>query len=240
MLVNKKKIKIEDIDITFLTRNSSNSIRISINEVKGVRVFVPLFVSFKSAKSFVVSKINWVKHHVTKIEQLKSEKMIFKPGFIFNTKLSAIEFKLASTDKIKSKYNNNSIEILIPKNIIIKSSNCQLDIRNEIEKVLRKDAKLYLPKRVKYFAEKFDFHYKKVTIKNAKTRWGSCSAINNINLNLHLMRLTDKLIDYVILHELVHTKIKNHQKEFWDLLNIVSGDAKGLDRELKKHHIHTY
>jgi len=240
MLVKQKKIKIEDIDITFLARNSSKSIRISINEVKGVRVFVPLFVSFNSAKSFVISKINWIKDRITKIEQLKSVKMIFKPGFIFNTKLSAIEFKLASTDKIKSQYKNNSIEILIPENIIIKSSNCQLDIRDEIEKVLRKDAKIYLPKRVKYFAEKFDFHYKKVTIKNAKTRWGSCSSINNINLNLHLMRLTDKLIDYVILHELVHTKIKNHQKEFWDLLNIVSGDAKGLDRELKKYHIYTY
>ena len=240
MLVKKKKITIEDIDITFLARNSSKSIRISINEVKGVRVFVPLFLSFNSAKSFVISKIDWIKGHVTKIEQLKSEKMIFKPGFIFNTKLSAIEFKLASTDKIKSKYKNNSIKILLPENIIIKSSNCQLDIRNEIEKVLRKDAKIYLPNRVKYFAKKFDFHYKKVTIKNTKTRWGSCSSINNINLNLHLMRLTDKLIDYVILHELVHTKIKNHQKEFWDLLNIVSGDAKGLDIELKKYHIHTY
>ena len=123
MLVKQKKIKIEDIDIIFLARSSSKSIRISINEVKGVRVFVPLFVSFNSAKSFVISKINWIKDHITKIEQLKSVKMIFKPGFMFKTKLSAIEFKLASTDKIKSKYKNNSIEILIPKNIIIKSSN---------------------------------------------------------------------------------------------------------------------
>ncbi len=223
-----------------MTRNSSKSIRIIINEIKGVRVFVPLFVSFNSAKSFVISKIHWIKDHVTKIEQLQLEKMIFKPGLVFRTKLSIIEFKLASTDIIKSKYKNNSIDILIPKNIIVKSLNCQLDIRNEIEKVLRKDAEIYLPKRVKYFAKKFNFYYKKVTIKNAKTRWGSCSSINNINLNLHLMRLTDKLIDYVILHELVHTKIKNHQKEFWDLLGVVSGDAKGLDRELKKYHIHAY
>ncbi len=240
MIVKKIKIKIQDIDITFLARNSSKSIRIIINEDKGVRVFVPFFVSFNFAKSFVISKINWIRNHVAKLEQLKSEKMIFKPGFIFNTKISAIEFKLSSISKIKSKSKNNSIEILIPEKINIKSSHCQLAIRNEIEKVLRKDAKIYLPKRVKYFAEKFDFNYKKVTIKNAKTRWGSCSSINNINLNLHLMRLSDKLIDYVILHELVHTKIKNHQKEFWDLLHIVSEDAKFLDRELKKYHIHTY
>ena len=240
MLLKLKKIKIEDIDVLFIAKSSSKYIRVSINEAKGVRVFVPLFVSFNSAKSFAISKINWIKSHVAKIEQLKLTKMIFKPGFIFNTKLSTIEFKLSYTDKIKPKYKNNSIEILIPKRIAIKSSNCQLQIRNEIEKILRKDAKIYLPKRVKYFADKFNFDYKKVTIKNAKTRWGSCSSINNINLNLHLMRLSEELIDYVILHELVHTKIKNHQKEFWDLLNNVLGDAKALDRELKKHHIHTY
>ena len=240
MLLKFKKIKIEDIDVLFIAKSSSKSIKVNINEAQGVRVFVPLFVSFSSAKSFVISKINWIKSHVAKIEQLKSKKTIFKPGFIFNTKLSTIEFKLSCIDTIKSKYKNNSIEILIPKSIDIKSSNCQSHIRNEIEKILRKDAKIHLPKRVKYFADKFDFDYKKVTIKNAKTRWGSCSSINNINLNLHLMRLSDELIDYVILHELVHTKIKNHKKEFWDLLNIVSGDAKGLDRELKKNHIHTY
>ena len=54
------------------------------------------------------------------------------------------------------------------------------------------------------------------------------------------MRLSHELIDYVILHELVHTKIKSHKKEFWDLLNIVTGDAELLDRELKEHHIHIY
>ena len=240
MLLKKKKIKIKDIDILFITQRASKSIRITINEAKGVRVFVPLFISFSSAKSFAISKINWIQSHVAKIEQLKLTKMIFKPGIIFSTKLSDIEFKLSFTDEIKSCYKKNITQILIPKNIAFTSSNCQLLIRNEIEKILRKDAKVYLPKRVKYFADKFDFDYKKVTIKNAKTRWGSCSSINNINLNLHLMRLSDELIDYVILHELVHTKIKNHKKEFWDLLNIVTGDAKVLDRELKKHHIHIY
>ena len=54
------------------------------------------------------------------------------------------------------------------------------------------------------------------------------------------MRLPDKLIDYVILHELAHTKVKNHQKEFWDLLDFYSGDAKGLDKELKKYNTHIF
>ena len=89
-------------------------------------------------------------------------------------------------------------------------------------------------------AEKHNFKYKKVAIKNAKTRWGSCSYVNNINLSLHLMRLPDYLIDYVILHELVHTKIKNHSKDFWHFLDYVSGNAKKLDKELKDYRTHIY
>ena len=63
---------------------------------------------------------------------------------------------------------------------------------------------------------------------------------NNINLSLHLMRLPDRLVDYVILHELSHTKVKNHSKEFWSLLDSVSGNARKLDREVKECNIQIY
>jgi predicted metal-dependent hydrolase len=134
----------------------------------------------------------------------------------------------------------NRVYVLIPKDSNVKSTEVQMNIRKEIEKVFRKEANQHLPIRLSELAGKHNFNYNKVTIKNSKTRWGSCSGVNNINLNLHLMRLPDKLMDYVILHELAHTKIKNHQKEFWNLLDAVSGDAKGLDKELKKYHIYIY
>lgn len=78
--------------------------------------------------------------------------------------------------------------------------------------------------------------YGKVSIKNQKTKWGSCSSKNNINLNINLVRLPDQLRDYVILHELVHTRFKNHGPEFWAELNrVVGGDAKGLARKLRAY-----
>ena len=63
---------------------------------------------------------------------------------------------------------------------------------------------------------------------------------NNINLNIHLMRLPNHLIDYVILHELVHTKIKNHSRDFWNMLDLVTGNAKKLDKELKNYRTKIY
>jgi hypothetical protein len=75
-------------------------------------------------------------------------------------------------------------------------------------------------------------------VKNQKTRWGSCSEKNNINLNANLVLLPDELIDYAILHELVHTRVKKHSKRFWDELDKLVGNAKKLDQKLKKHRFH--
>ena len=98
-------------------------------------------------------------------------------------------------------------------------------------------AKEFLEGRVRELADKFGFVYNKVTIRNQKTRWGSCSGKNNINLNMKLMNIPNHLIDYVILHELVHTKVKNHSPIFWASLDRYVGNAKVIDKELKQYSI---
>ncbi|MGN0188277.1 MAG: M48 family metallopeptidase [Candidatus Cryptobacteroides sp.] len=83
---------------------------------------------------------------------------------------------------------------------------------------LRRLAKEWLPARLEMLATKYGFNYGRVAIKNNRTNWGSCSARNNINLNLHLMRLPQHLRDYVILHELCHLRHHNHGEKFHILL----------------------
>jgi predicted metal-dependent hydrolase len=97
------------------------------------------------------------------------------------------------------------------------------------------EAKIMLVNRLNLLAEEYGFHYNTVSIRNQKTRWGSCSTRNNINLNIKLAVLPDKLIDYVILHELMHTRIKNHSKAFWQTLDVLVGNAKILAKELRDY-----
>jgi predicted metal-dependent hydrolase len=103
---------------------------------------------------------------------------------------------------------------------------------NPVDKI---EAKKYLVKRLDELCKRNGFTYNRVFIKNQKTRWGSCSDKNNINLNVNLMLLPDHLIDYVILHELVHTKIKNHGKLFWEELSKFVEDPKNLDKTLRRY-----
>jgi hypothetical protein len=99
----------------------------------------------------------------------------------------------------------------------------------------RVTARTQLIDRLNFLSQKYGFNYNRVFIKNQKTRWGSCSGKNNINLNINLVRLPDELIDYTILHELVHTRVKNHSRRFWNQMDKLIGNAKSLDRKLNEY-----
>ena len=99
----------------------------------------------------------------------------------------------------------------------------------------RSAARTVLVDRLDLLAQKYGYSYNRVFIRNQKTRWGSCSTKNNINLNVNLVRLPDELIDYTILHELVHTRVKNHSRRFWDQMDMLLGDAKKIDKKLSAY-----
>ena len=95
-------------------------------------------------------------------------------------------------------------------------------------------AKEFLPKRVEYWAKRFDAEYQSVKITRAKKRWGSCSSKGNINLSYRLMMLPLECIDYVIVHELCHLEFMNHSKAFWSLVQERLPDFRARDRRLKE------
>jgi len=108
-----------------------------------------------------------------------------------------------------------------------------LDLDIDLEK-----AKINLFCRLDCFSEKHGFSYNRAGFRCQRTRWGSCSGQNNISLNVNIAFLPEELQDYVLLHELVHTKVKNHSRKFWaELDKYTQGQAKELSKELKKYRI---
>ena len=106
--------------------------------------------------------------------------------------------------------------------------------REEIQKLAEKALK-YIPKRVSYFAKQIGVTYGRITIRNQKTRWGSCSSKGNLNFNCLVMLTPLEVIDYVVVHELCHRKEMNHSKAFWAEVEKVLPNYKEQVKWLKEN-----
>ena len=99
---------------------------------------------------------------------------------------------------------------------------------------LAEEALKVIPERVEYFAKVIGVTYGKITIRNQKTRWGSCSSKENLNFNCLLMLAPPEVLDYVVVHELCHRKQMNHSKAFWLEVEKVLPNYKEVRKWLKE------
>jgi len=221
-------------EVHFVKSRRANTISLTIRPFEGVRISVPHHVTQSQAKAFVQSKKKWIAKHQARLSQVEKEFNSFHANSEFSTRNHRLVILRSPNGKASGRIANGQIRVSVPEDIPIQSPEIQRLIRRGIEVAWRKEAKSYLPGRVAQLARKKGLFYKDVRIKKMRTRWGSCSRQNMINLNLHLMRLEDRLLDYVILHELVHTVVKNHGAEFWKRLDEVMGcESKGVAKELR-------
>lgn len=98
-------------------------------------------------------------------------------------------------------------------------------------------ARLLILSRVEFFNNQLNFKIGRISIRNQRTRWGSCSSKGNLNFNSRLIKLPLELVDYVVVHELCHLKQLNHSRAFWALVGEVLPNFKHLRRQLKTYHI---
>ena len=95
-------------------------------------------------------------------------------------------------------------------------------------------AKERIPRRVSYFAQQMGVTYGRITIREQKTRWGSCSSKGNLNFNWKLVLMPEEVLDYVVVHELAHRRELNHSDRFWAIVAEVLPDYRERRRELKE------
>ncbi|MBS2210040.1 M48 family metallopeptidase [Carboxylicivirga mesophila] len=204
-------------------------------------LIIPKGANIQEAVSFLHEKRQWVLQQRSRLEEKEQNLTIFDEQTQFRTRSFALKIEQHQQPKVRLQLQNGLLHISYPSHLPVRSPEIQKTIRFGIEEALRLEAKRFLPGRLSWLAQQHNISFRNVTIKNLKTRWGSCSATNNINLNLHLMRLPDQLIDYVLLHELCHVHEKNHGPHFWARLDIMcKGKARELDKAMKDYQTKIY
>ena len=198
-------------DVRYVYNKRARNLSIRINQQGEIRVTIPRYVSQRRAESFLMTKKGWIIKKLSEINQLADSGQKLQEGDVLNVR-------------------GKSIPIVLQKD--------QKSVEDAIWRILTKEAHAYLPHRVEELAAKHDFEITGVKIRKMKSRWGSCTMKNSINLNSWLMMLPDHLVDYVILHELVHIRHRDHSKKFWEALDLVTGgSSKKLRKELRGQRI---
>jgi len=226
----KSKVIVLDnqYNINVFKRKGTKSIRLSVLSNGEVRLTIPNWLPYFKAQEFINHQAEFIKKNYQKKSVIKDGQLIGRYHRLNIINSNQIEdFKIQIT-------NHELIVKINPKQDYL-SDRVQLKITEKANKVLQKEAQNYLPQRLKQLSEQINYNYKDLKIKKLKRRWGSCDSHQIITLNYYLMTLPIELIDYVIFHELTHTKILNHSAEFWQLLDQNYSNSKIYRKKIKDY-----
>ena len=107
--------------------------------------------------------------------------------------------------------------------------------RKTLRSKLKRESKLMITDQVNLLADRYGFKFNEIRVRDTKSRWGSCSGRKNLNFSWRLCLTPLEVMDYVIIHELAHTKVANHSKEFWDIVGSIIPDYKVHRKWLKEN-----
>ena len=209
-----------------IIRSNRKTLSLSINENSDLVVRAPHRVSDDEIQKFISEKSAWIdnKQRLIKARLKDNENQHSSLQYLYLGSLYPL------------KIDNNSVEPISFNGLMFTITNVNRDsISLPLKSWYKKRfTEVALP-RLSYFSDKHKLKVHQVRVKEQKTLWGSCSSKNNINLNYLLIMAPMKVIDYVIVHELVHTTHKNHSAKFWQKVETIMPNYKDARYWLKEN-----
>ncbi len=225
-----KKIEVPGIGtVKLYKRKGSRSLRLTVSLAGEVRVSLPYWLTYDAGARFALSKVDWIQ---ARLKECTST--ILSDGQAVGKSHHLAFIGDPSVSRITARVQGPQVRITHPDYIDFDDTEVQLIAERAAIRALRVQAERLLPQRLQILATAHGFTYKSSSIKRLSSRWGSCDNETNIILNLFLIQLPWELIDYVVLHELTHTRALNHGPDFWLEFEKHLPEARKLRREIKK------
>ena len=214
--------------VTLARRHGTRNIRLSINASGRIRVGLPYWVPYKTAINFAKTRQDWIAE-----QQILNQRAVLRSGVRVGKAHTLYINMDPKIKNIKIRLDTTAVYVTSPHEET--DARVQQKAHQACERALSAEANKILPHRLKSLSSLHGYPYKELKIRKLTSRWGSCSSQKTITLSYYLMQLPWGLIDYVILHELAHTRHLNHSPIFWRDLEKLAPKAKMLQREIRAH-----
>jgi len=223
-----------DFEYELIPRPRRKSATILIKDDK-VRVLVPSSVSQERVQEFVRSKAQWIReklrHNLEVRDSLRPKEYVDGETFSYLGQNYYLKVLDGKPDKASQR---DGCFLVHVQNPISGETRDRLIVSQLTEWYLEKAA-VVIEERVNRFSAQIAVGPRKIRIKNYRSRWGSCNARGEVSFNWRIIMAPQRVIDYVVVHELCHLKLLNHSKDYWKLLGKVMSDYKESRAWLKKN-----
>jgi hypothetical protein len=222
---------------SYAIRRSARATKVRIIvTVDKVEVVAPVKVAEKHIHQFVIAQQAWIIASLTKITErqpLKPEPVVYGEGtmIVYQGESYPLTLKPSSLKRVKIEFTNGFIAH-IPDTLTTHHSEA---IKPALLNWMKKRLLLEATHWVKQHAAKHQLMPRTINIRTQKSRWGSCGIHNDIQINALLIMAPPAVLEYVVVHELCHIKIRNHSPHFWALVAEHLPDYKTPHRWLKQH-----
>lgn len=206
-----------------IVKSKRKSLSIAIQPDGNLLVKAPFFLSDEEIIKWVKTKTAWIIRQRAKIRLQQQENPLKE--YVTGEKFWYLGQEYILEVRI-SEGRAGMVGIAEDKIVLFSKTDDSAMVQKILTGWFDKQAKSIIPKRVRLYAEQMGETYGKITIKNQKKRWGSCSNARNLNFNRRLIMAPREVLDYVVVHELCHLRQMNHSKEFWREVEMVLPDYK--------------
>ncbi len=214
--------------ITITKRPANRTLRLSIKADGAVMVTIPSWASYHSGMRFAQTKVDWIRQQLPTRRLLSDGQPI---GKFHHLQLLPTQ----GLAKPRSLVSKTTIIVRYPTTLTAEAPDVQAAAEAACIRALRHQAEQLLPQRLTQLAAEHNFTFSDVRIKRMTSRWGSCDQQQRIVLNLFLMQLPWECIDYVLLHELTHTKVLRHGPPFWDMMRRLLPNLAAIRQQMRTY-----
>jgi hypothetical protein len=229
----KHKAILDGQTISYVVKRSPKAryARLEVRPQSGLAVIVPKSYELSRIPELLSEKRRWILDKLAKLGHISLPSV--GAGVKSGDTVPYLGHNLRVV-RCRNDWDSDSIRVE-GRRLVVSLKATRLSLNLVLEGWYRREAEKLIRKRVDELSRKVGVKYGRLTIRGAKTRWGSCSQKGNLNFNWKLLMVPEPVIDYVIIHELAHLKEMNHSKKFWHLVGQYCPQWRRYRKWLKAH-----
>lgn len=214
-------------EYTVVKRRGMKRLKLSVAHDGKIRVTMPLWAPLYQARSFVASQREW-------LSSKRTDSLILQDGAVIG-RSHVLSIHRHQENRLASRLTANEARLTLPQDLPLTAEEVQTKASTLLGKALKQDTQQRIVPRLEFLASATNTKLGHIRVRQLKSRWGSCSSKNDITLSYFLAQLPDKLVDYVLIHELMHTRVHAHNQQFWKEVETYDPDYKQHRKRLRDY-----